>query len=79
MNINGIEVVKSDRVDQIYAGQLDIKRRYIGYLAADGFYFMANDFRNMHLGKKWRENDPVLVASSYKHRPRYLWAVKPAA
>jgi len=77
MQIHGVEVVKADQIKEIYGGRLTIKERYIEYLDRDGYYFMANDFRTMDLGKKWGPYDPVLIASSFRQRPRYLWAVKP--
>lgn len=78
MQIHGVEVFGPDKVSEIYSGQISRKRKYLEYLSADGYYFIANNYQNMDITKKWDENDPIRVASSLIARPRYLWAVKPS-
>lgn len=77
MEINGVEVYKADEIDTIYRGRLSSKRKFIELLEADGYLFLANNFRTMNSCAKWSDNDPVRVASSCKRKPLFLWAVKP--
>lgn len=61
----------------VYHGRLTYaKTRLMEYLEADGYTFIANDFRTMDLAKKWERHNVIQVASANTARPRYLWAVK---
>lgn len=78
MEINGEKWHPLEDVDKIYPRLIKPKKKLCADLAAQGYFFLANNSNAMDTQKRWVSYDLLRVASGHRQRKNdMLWAVKP--